>query len=103
VSDADAPNIIAMPCGYSLEYSLERAVREVEAVAAQQSRNDAAGGAAVYVAAGSEPVQDHVSSQASSCWPRHSILIVWSGHSRPMVCLDGGTASRHCDRDHRRN
>lgn len=48
VRDAHAPNIIAMPCGYSLE----RAVREVEAVAAQPAWNDAVGGAAVYVAAG---------------------------------------------------
>ncbi len=48
VRDVRAPNIIAMPCGYSLE----RAVREVEVVAAQPAWQDAVGDAAVYVAAG---------------------------------------------------
>jgi len=48
VRDAHAPNIIAMPCGYTLE----RAGREVEAVAAQPAWQDAVGTAAVYVAAG---------------------------------------------------
>ena len=48
VRDAHAPNIIAMPCGYSLE----RALREVEAIAARTAWQDAVGDAAVYVAAG---------------------------------------------------
>ncbi len=48
VRNAHAPNIIAMPCGYSLE----RAVREVEAIAAQPAWQDAVGDAEVYVAAG---------------------------------------------------
>ena len=48
VRDAHAPNIIAMPCGYTLE----RAVREVDAVAAQPAWKEAVGDAVVYVAAG---------------------------------------------------
>ena len=48
VRDAHIPNIIAMPCGYTLE----RAVREVEAIAAQPAWKEAVGDAVVYVAAG---------------------------------------------------
>jgi iron complex transport system substrate-binding protein len=48
VRDARAPNIIAMPCGYTLE----RAVSEVDAIAAQPAWQDAVGDAVVYVAAG---------------------------------------------------
>lgn len=48
VCDAHAPNIIAMPCGYSLE----RAAREVEAVAGQPAWQEAVSDAAIYVAAG---------------------------------------------------
>jgi iron complex transport system substrate-binding protein len=48
VRDAQAPNIIAMPCGYTLE----RAVCEVGAVAAQPAWKEAVGDAVVYVAAG---------------------------------------------------
>jgi iron complex transport system substrate-binding protein len=48
VRDAHAPNIIAMPCGFTLE----RAVREVEAVAEQPVWKEAVGDATIYVAAG---------------------------------------------------
>jgi iron complex transport system substrate-binding protein len=48
VRDAHAPNIIAMPCGYSLE----RAIKEVETIAAQPAWQEAVGDAEVYVAAG---------------------------------------------------
>jgi iron complex transport system substrate-binding protein len=48
VRDAHAPHIIAMPCGYNLE----RAVREVDAIAARPEWQDAVGDADVYVAAG---------------------------------------------------
>ncbi len=48
VKNANAPTIMAMPCGYTLE----RALREVEAVAQQTEWKEAVGEAAVYVAAG---------------------------------------------------
>lgn len=48
VRDSQAPNIIAMPCGYSLA----RAVREVERLAHQPVWQEAVGSAVVYAAAG---------------------------------------------------
>jgi iron complex transport system substrate-binding protein len=48
VRDTNTPNIIAMPCGYTLE----RAVREVDVIAEQPAWKEAVGDAVVYVAAG---------------------------------------------------
>jgi len=48
VRDANAPVIVAMPCGFALE----RAVRELDALTAEPAWRDAVGDAIVYAAAG---------------------------------------------------